>query len=310
MSTAHPWNVDPADEARHSPDDAALWNESYYLDVVDASGEVGGYVRLGLYPNMAVAWWTTALVIAGEETVLSVAYDLAIPEEGSLVVSGESTAVEIICPDPLNEMRVVASAPAERFSDPAAVYQGDGTPALLELDLTWRTDGEPFHYQVTTRYEIPCVVTGTITLDGRVFTLAGPGQRDHSWGVRDWWAFGWCWLAARLDDGTRLHGADIRIPEMPVLFGYVQHPDGTATPLSSLVVTEELGAEGLPLSGAASFGPSDIDVAIEPIGFGPLVLVADDGRVSRFPRAMARFRTSDGRSGLGWIEWNQPQHLN
>ena len=32
----------------------------------------------------------------------------------------------------------------------------------------------------------------------------------------------------------------------------------------------------------------------------------DDGRVSRFPRALVRCRTDDGREGTGWIEWNQP----
>ena len=32
-----------------------------------------------------------------------------------------------------------------------------------------------------------------------------------------------------------------------------------------------------------------------------------DGRISRFPRAVARFVAADGRTGLGWIEWNQPQ---
>ena len=42
--------------------------------------------------------------------------------------------------------------------------------------------------------------------------MDGQGQRDHSWGVRDWWAFGWCWCSLRLDDGTRVHLADIRVP--------------------------------------------------------------------------------------------------
>ena len=95
MSTEQPWSVDPADEARHRPDAAELWNESYYLDVVDASGKVGGYVRLGFYPNMQVAWWTTALVVEGEETVLSVAYDLDVPEGDSLEASGTSTSISI-----------------------------------------------------------------------------------------------------------------------------------------------------------------------------------------------------------------------
>ena len=43
------------------------------------------------------------------------------------------------------------------------------------------------------------------------------------------------------------------------------------------------------------------------MAFGPLLLTAPDGRISRFPRAAARFDAADGRSGLGWIEWNQPE---
>jgi hypothetical protein len=47
-------------------------------------------------------------------------------------------------------------------------------------------------------------------------------------------------------------------------------------------------------------------VTIEPVAFGPVLLPAPDGRVGRFPRAVARFSTDDGRVGTGWVEWNQP----
>jgi len=49
-------------------------------------------------------------------------------------------------------------------------------------------------------------------------------------------------------------------------------------------------------------------VHVTPRGFGPLRLEAPDGRVTHFQRAMADFRTADGRSGVGWIEWNINQH--
>jgi hypothetical protein len=49
-----------------------------------------------------------------------------------------------------------------------------------------------------------------------------------------------------------------------------------------------------------------LEITIDPLAYGPLLLTAPDGRVGRFPRAAARFTTGDGRSGLGWIEWNQP----
>jgi hypothetical protein len=50
-------------------------------------------------------------------------------------------------------------------------------------------------------------------------------------------------------------------------------------------------------------------LAIEPLAFGPLVLVSPEGQVARFPRAMARFSEKGGSTGLGWIEWNQPQEI-
>ena len=46
---------------------------------------------------------------------------------------------------------------------------------------------------------------------------------------------------------------------------------------------------------------------MSPVAFGPVLLRNDDGRTSRFPRAMLRCRTDDGRTGAGWIEWNQPE---
>ena len=137
--------------------------------------------------------------------------------------------------------------------------------------------------------------------------MSGQGQRDHSWGVRDWWAFGWCWAAARLDDGTRVHVADIRIPGRPLAFGYLQPPGGPVESVTSLEITEELGEEGLPDAGRALVEPGGLDLRIEPLAFGPVVLTSPDGRVSRFARALARFKAADGRSGLGWIEWNQPE---
>jgi hypothetical protein len=57
-------------------------------------------------------------------------------------------------------------------------------------------------------------------------------------------------------------------------------------------------------------GPGRLDLRIEPQAFGPLLLTAPDGRISRFPRGLARFVADDGRTGLGWIEWNQPDGRN
>jgi hypothetical protein len=118
--------------------------------------------------------------------------------------------------------------------------------------------------------------------------------------VRDWWQFGWVWHAGRLDDGTRFHGSDIRIPNIDVGFGYV-YPGVDGTNL--VHAEEELGAHGLPVGGSIEIG--ELALAIQPVSFAPALLTWQD-KVSRFPRALCRVEAADGRAGLAWTEWNQP----
>ncbi len=302
-----PHIVEPGDEQRHVPSDEALWNESYYLDFVDDGGGVAGYLRIGLYPNLGVTWWTAMLVGEGRPTVASVDYGLPMAGGTGLVLASRGIDMVSAIERPLAEMTVRGSARAESFADAQAVYQGDpGQPTSLGFDLRWSTDGVPYHYDLTTRYEVPCLVEGSVTVGEEQIAVTGQGQRDHSWGVRDWWAFGWCWAATRLDDGTRVHIADIRIPGQRLAFGYVQPPGGVVHPVETLSVDEALGPEGMPTSATIELEPGGIRLGVEPIAYGPLTLSATDGRISRFPRAAARFVATDGRRGTGWIEWNQP----
>jgi hypothetical protein len=259
-----------------------------------------------------VAWWTTWIVSPDRPGVCSVRYDAPVPAGTGLVVEDAEIRIALEIPQPLKEFRIGASAPAAVFDRPEAVYSGEaGTAAKLDLDLIWTTDGTPYHYDVTTRYEIPCTVHGTVRVDDTEWTIRGQGQRDHSWGVRDWWAFGWCWSSARLDDGTRVHLTQVRPPGFPIALGYVQTTTGEVHPISTLSVTEELGLHSLPVSArielSAGSPPVDLAIAVAPLAFGPVLLRDDDGRTSRFPRAMVRYVTEDGRAGLGWIEWNQPE---
>jgi hypothetical protein len=305
MADHDPHHVDPGDEGRHPPEDDPLWNESVYLDFVAGDGTLAGYARIGLYPNLGVTWWTTVVVGGDRPLVHSVAFDLPVPGTG-WALGGEGTDLWFEVVEPLATVRLRGTAPAGLHADPTAVYRGEsGEPTTLGLDLTWVTDGTPFAYDVTTRYEIPCVVAGSVVVGDQRLEVDGHGQRDHSWGVRDWWSFGWCWSAARLDDGTRVHLTDVRIPGLRTAIGYRQ-AGGVVTPLTGGRVDEEPGPEGLPRRATATLEPAGLTLDIEPIAFGPVLLVADDGRESRFPRAVARFTTADGRTGTGWIEWNQP----
>jgi hypothetical protein len=299
--------VVPTDEGRHPNGPEQLWQESWYADFVTEDEALAGYVRLGFYPNLGASWWTATVVTPEGPLTAATSYDLPAPASG-LAVDDAPWSVSIDPAEYLRRFNVRAKTPAVLHADPAGPYLGSpGEPTSLGIDLTWTTEGFPYHYEMTTRYELPCLVAGELTLGDRRVVVQGQGQRDHSWGVRDWWSMSWCWSAARLDDGMRVHCTEIRVPGAPG-FGYVQHPErGSMEPVTAVRVSEELGRHGMPTSAELTAEPGGLHLAIEPVAFAPLLLTAPDGRLSRFPRAFARFAADDGRRGTGWIEWNQPQ---
>ncbi len=306
----HDFPIDPNDEGRHEPDAERFWNESYYFDFHRDDGSLGGYVRIGLYPALGVTWYWACVVGEGRPLVMLADHDAPIPAAPSLyLVSGALHATHR-CEVPNERFRVGVEGKAFAFEDPAEVYRASKGQGLdLGLDLLWETDGPGgYRFRDLTRYEIPCRVSGRIRVGDESLEFAGHGQRDHSWGTRDWWENAWCWNASRLDDGTRFHSVAPRTldgQDIPWAAGYVQPPGAALEPIHHSLAREELGAEGLPASGRIEVGDLGLDVS--PRYFAPVLLVDPDGRVSRFPRCLARYRADDGREGLGWIEWNQPQ---
>ena len=298
---------DPRDEAAHTPGDEPLWNESWYWDFADPGQGVGGWIRLGLIPNQKVAWINVLICGPDIPTVALLDFAAPVPDDPNNVVDGD---IELRhgATVPLREYRVEATGPASAYDDPSALLAGaPGRPAELRLDLTWTTVGTPYAYRIATRYEIPCTVSGSVTVDGRTHEFtAVPGQRDHSHGVRDWWSMDWVWSALHLTDGTHLHGVDLRIAGMPpVSVGYIQPPGRPVVETASVTAEADFAGDGLPIGTTLTMHPGPITATVDILGHAPVRLVSPEGRVSLFPRAWAAVRTADGRDGVGWLEWNR-----
>ncbi|MGA2453419.1 MAG: phosphotransferase [Solirubrobacteraceae bacterium] len=295
----------PSDEGRHAPGPEELWNESWYFDAISEDGRTGVYTRLGLYPNLGVSWLTAFVCGPDRPTVAIVEFAAPVPDGEELTVDMEGLHAEHICDSPLERFRIRIKATGETHADPAALLRGEaGDPVPVTLDLEWQTLGEPYAYRVTTRYEIPCRVNGTVSVGDETIELRGVGQRDHSWGTRDWWSAEWMWSAGHLNDGTRFHGVEFRLPGAPPIgVGYLQPPNGGLLELDSVSASEEVGPDGLITTAQISYG--ELTLRVQPLAFGPLRLEAPDGRVSQFPRAMCRVSAEDGRTGLAWVEWNR-----
>jgi hypothetical protein len=306
------------DERQHPPTDELLWNESWYFDFTTGDGTLGGYVRIGLYPNLGTVWYWGCLVGEGRPLVTVIDHEVPLPVAGSLELRTEGLWAEHTCETPLEHWSLGLEAFATAIDDPADVYgvataadlRGDRVP--LGFDLEWESATPAYPYPGVDRYEVSCDVHGEVLVGDERIAFDGHGQRDHSWGTRDWWAFGWVWTAGRLDDGTSFHATKVRIPDVTFEPGYVHRAEIGMVDPSGFAPSEELGADGLPTDASMVFGGhgdgGTVTLDVEPRHFAPVHLVAPDGRRGRFPRALCRFTdTAGGRTGHGWTEWNQPQ---
>lgn len=300
------WQLAASDEDLHPAGPELLWNESYYFDFAAPDGSVGGYVRLGLYPNWDRAWYWACIVRPGQPTVLVADNAVALPAPGStgLQTPVLSAAQEIT--EPLRTARVCLDTVGAILPEPATAY-GDLSSAeqvTLGLDLEWRTVGGVYPYKDLPRYEIPCQVSGTATLGEQTLAIAGWGERDHSWGERDWWQVSWLWSSGRLGDGTAFHGMQANIGFAIGWPSFAVTPAGELSHRTGFAAQTSFGPDGFPAQSRLLLPGAPMRVV--PLAFAPVAMTSPDGRQTQFPRALCQFTADDGRTGYGWTEWNQP----
>lgn len=281
------------------------------MDAISDDGTIGVYARLGDTPNLGTAITSFAIARPGKPSIIlsDTASPLPIRGEGTYRVEGDGYTATFEVIEAVKSYRVTFEGTAFTYPDEGAILRGEtGTPVQVSADLTWDTDGIDYQWSITTRYEMPCRVTGTLTIDGEQIEFAGDGQRDHSWALRDWWGRSWMWNAFRLDDGdglttgTKIHS--VVMDGMEYAFGYVQKgSDITELALGSSEM--EYDDDGRMSNVRIRLEGVDLEFTVTPTAYANLLLVSEEGKVAHFVRAMADFVAADGRTGRGWIEWDR-----
>ena len=82
----------------------------------------------------------------------------------------------------------------------------------------------------------------------------------------------------------------------------------TLTPVAEVGLGYTLDAEQLPTHVDLQVG--ELALSITPELHAPVLLVSPEGKESRFPRAMCRAETPDGRTGHCWLEFNFPKGVD
>lgn len=306
-----PLQPNPEDEQTHLAGPERDWNESWYFDFVDEAQGLAGWVRLGLTPNQGGNWYLMALTRAGQPTIIVSDFGAPAPDASLRLKTDDIDATHQV-EEPLRKFRITLEATGQAFERAAdSLQRKQGVPTRVELDLLYETDGVPYRYRLATRYEIPCKITGTVKVDKNSLFQVNevPGQRDHSYGVRDWWAMDWVWSAIHLEDGQHLHATELRLFQSPSMsMGYVQE-NGSSREITTVLSEEKLDDDGLAAESKMTISAheikEDMAITVSPMGHTPVKLLSEDGRSSSFDRAWVKVRLADGRTGVGWFEWNR-----
>jgi hypothetical protein len=200
-----------------------------------------------------------------------------------------------------------------RLDAPGDAYRGElGERVAVGLDLEWEALGPQFDYPhgggqaYAGHYQHAGRVHGDILLGRERIAFDGVGERDHSWGVRDWWAVGWHWSSFTV--GPRaVNVARPAIDAGDIATGYVARAGDAPVPVVRCTLDTTAGADGIPIAArylVTTSSGDEFDVDVEVLAAAPVPLAAPDGRTARFPRALCRFTTPEG-SGTGWAEWLQ-----
>ena len=302
---------DPTDEQRHAADDTELWNESYYLDWFSEDLSLGGYVRIGFYPNLDRVWYWACLVGPDRPLVTVIEHDIPMPRSAtSLELRHSGLWADHVVETPNDHMSINLEAFALSVDDPAEVYRpeprGERVPLGFELDFD--TDRAatcgPRSPRAT---RSPAVSTARSSWGTSASSSTGGANGTTPGAPADWWSMGWSWTAGRLDDGTRWHSAGGFFPDNPWGVAYVLAPGSTDFAESDEVPDSRSTRSVRACRPATRTSFGDRTCTSSRSALSLVLLVHPDGREERFLAAMARVTDgATGRTGGGWIEWNQP----
>lgn len=271
-----------ADEGRHPPPGGvADWEESWDFTFHTDDARLGGYLRITLRPDAGVAWCWAALVGRRRPLLSVVDQEVAPPSGRGLDLRAEGLWAVAELETPMEHWTVGLEAFGVELDDPSEAWRScRGDRSALGFDLEWETTGPAAVLAPGQGYHLPCEVHGEVLVEDQTILVDGWGARSHAWGAGDRWDQTWCSTSGRFDDATTWHA------QADGAFG-----DG--------------GPGALPRPTTVGVGPG-LEVSLRPVHHAPVRIDGPGGRTSQLARSLCVATAGDGRTGLGWTDWNRP----
>jgi len=226
------------------------WNESFYFNFYDREKDICGFMRIGLKPN---------------RDEKSMFFFLMMPD-GSLIAARDTERFNN-SEFSVKGLRYQKLEPEKRWrieysGDMARTDGAASGKAKVSMDLEFEARHKIFNYRdcvTAEKVEMSKIAAsehteqygrlrGRLIIDGDEVVLDALGERDHSWGVRDWIApTMWIWLTAQFSDGIAMNLTKLMIEGGVVDAGFV-FKDGGNVPIVGADIETDYAPDGGPLA--------------------------------------------------------------
>ena len=237
--------IELQDERLHPAGEHPRWSESFYFNFYDAATGTSGLTRLGVRPHEGVVEGGWLVFLGGTKVAIQ---QLTTDLDGENALAAGPT--QLRCDEPMTAWRLTSNGQAlvVDLAEPEAMSGAD-----LEVDLAFtatlppeaigKTLGQAFggigHYDQVGAYH------GMLRVGDQRCDIAGLGQRDHTWGVRDWRApEQWQFFSVVFEPAVALCASRIVLADGDLRGGWWAQGDRT-TALNNVDVNTTWAADGI-----------------------------------------------------------------
>ncbi|WP_020500800.1 DUF7065 domain-containing protein [Sciscionella marina] len=311
----------------HAPGAERRWRESYYVSFFDPVHRIGGFSSIGKRPATGHSGFINVIWGPQLPTLVSSEYDTFTTWDNNHEIAGMTYAAQ----EPFGRWRVTFDGRLNNGGTGAECDHQALGPATentipVRYDLTFTPTHPPYIYShqpgmtrlFTGHIDEVGTVTGTLTIDGREHHINAIGGKDHSWGVRDWFApREWRWIDLVMEPGQHTHPNLTmwrgNFPENPDDWpqeGALYHQDGTVTPLTDYtdqLTTADRNLKPLPrtMTALATSRDTKLRFTGEIIRVLPALFFrdeADEQLIAWNDRALVECTVDDGVKGWANVE--------
>ncbi len=166
-----------SDEYLHNPTKELKWRESYYFNWVDLENKISGFSTIGILPNEKRREFVFFLFLKDRnETYYKEPFLDKFDEDINTMLREKKLSYVLI--------------------DPFKEWQINYVSRKLSFNITFETRFPTYNFGVDSsaswhqHFEASGKISGVINFkNGKSIKISGYGQRDKSWGYRDWHQF-------------------------------------------------------------------------------------------------------------------------